>query len=209
MISFKWNTFAVTAESRVTRCVRGRISGKLVSEVLLVRPLPTKSFITVAACLIVLVANASCSRRRDSNLLSQKCHDLIILDPQAETPVRISQLETSCPTPYSVELTFRVVSNSTRPIKRYEVRAITIYDGTQDSASSVSTTRPEPDGSASTKDQMSSDMIGVTLKHMWSDPRAKLTLSVWSVTFADGSTWNHSPADVSNGQPRRSWAHGA
>ena len=178
------------------------------SEVTLGATLLTKSFITVAACLIVLVAHASCLRRQDSNLLSQTCHDLIILDQQAETPVRISQLETSCPTPYSVELTFRVVSNSMRPIKRYEVRVITGYDGVPDSASSVSTTRPEPDGSASTKDQMSSDMIGVTLKHMWSDPRAKLTVSVWSVTFADGSTWNHSPADVSNCQPRRFWAHG-
>ena len=156
---------------------------------------------SLTPCLIVAIAICSgCltlrwsseSTTQNSVVAERPCRDgLIVVENQPDAPVRISILKTDCLNPYFPGAGFQVESKVTRPIRRYQVRILQSYDGVLDSDSTSSSEIKEPGGSLFSKDESSSEYMSWALKRGWfKDSEPKLTFTVWSVTYADGSVWN-------------------
>jgi hypothetical protein len=156
--------------------------------------------ITIVACLSVIAIGSGCITLRTSSgstaqksLTAEKpCRDgLIVVEKQPEAPVRISILKTDCMNPYMPGASFQVEPNVARPIHRYEVRILLSYDGVYSSYSTSLAETREPGGSVFSKNFSTSDYMSWGLKRGWfKDPEPKFTFTVWSVTYADGSSWN-------------------
>lgn len=139
------------------------------------------------------IADIACLSARKLPTSVQCRNGLLVVEQQPDTPVRISILDTNCPNPYFANVRFQMEERSARPISRYEVRMSRAYDGNEDGYSTV--VGSIVDGSSGqslfSKDQQSTNSFGVSLRRGWfKDPEAKLTLSVWSVSFSDGTVWN-------------------
>jgi hypothetical protein len=157
------------------------------------RNLATRLIVGLITCAIGIATSSLWSTPGNSPANGQRCRDgLVILEQQLDAPARLSISETNCPNPYFANVGFNLESKSTRPISRYEVRMITSYDGIVDSYSTMQGSRTaEGKDITSSNDQRMSDFVGVGLKRGFlRAPNAELRLSIWSVTFTDGTMWN-------------------
>jgi len=114
---------------------------------------------------------------------STNCYGLVAVESQPEAPVRLSISNAAC-THVSKSVRFTLENISNKPIVKYEVRGLRIHGQTV--SSNVSLTS-----------EFSSEMDPHGLRtediEERSVPAGQLTslrLAVWSVTFADGTTWN-------------------
>jgi|GEM_PF-2871424 len=159
-------------------------------------------FLLVAASGCVTFGGSSSSTARSALVGEQPCRaGLIVVEEQADAPVRISNLKTDCRNPNVPGAGFQVEPNVARPIRRYEVRILHSYDGVYDGYSSDSAGTTGADGGpVFSKDSSSSSYMSWGLKRGWfKDPEPKFTFTVWSVTFTDGSTWNRASPVAENG----------
>ena len=146
---------------------------------------------------VVVAASTGCLTVQpilpDSIAQNRPCRDgLFIVEQQPDAPVSVTVLKTSCPNPHNAGAGFQVESNVRQPIQHYEVRLIHSYDGVVDSYDTF-TAGARKCGSVFCKDDSFSESTGFALKRGWfKDPEPKLTFTVWSVTFADGTTWKRS-----------------
>ena len=116
--------------------------------------------------------------------------DVVSVDHQPNIPLHISLADTAC---YDhVTLAQFVVENTgTKTISRYEIRGIRTYERSIDTGLGVSTsgTTLEPqqsrDGGLGTNE---GTVRGVAVGRLTS-----LKLSVWSIVYADGTTWTSLP----------------
>jgi len=170
--------------------------------------LTSRLIITFVACVLVIAIGSGCitlrtssdSTGRNSLTAEKACRDgLIVVEKQPDAPVRVSILKTDCLNPYLPGASFQVEPNVTRPIRRYEVRILLSYDGVYSSYSSTSAGTTEPGVSVFSKDSSSSDYMSWGLERGWfKDPEPMFTFTVWSVTYADGSSWNRTAAVADN-----------
>lgn len=157
--------------------------------------------ICIATCSSCLTLHWSSESTTQDLVVERPCRDdLIVVENQPDAPVRISILKTDCLNPYFPGAGFQVESNVTRPIRRYQVRILQSYDGVFDSDSTCSAETKEPGGSLFSKDESSSEYMGWALRRGWfNDPEPKLTFTVWSVTYSDGSVWNRAVPVAASG----------
>ncbi len=151
------------------------------------------SIVPIIVCL-ALVSSVACTVAPAANYTEQLCPDrLVIIEPQPGAPVRISLLKTNCQEPNFANVGFRTEATGAGRISQYEIRMHASHEGVTDSYSTVISGfgTLEPDDPAFHERQNSSETIGVTLaRGRFKASVDELKLAVWSVTFADGTTWN-------------------
>ena len=156
--------------------------------------LTPRSLVVVIVCLIGIGIGVVYITERRPAAPNQQCRKgLVVVEPQPDAPIRISLMETNCPDPYFANVSFKTETTGSRPVSRYDVRMRASHAGITDSYSTVVSGfgTVEPEDPAFSQHQDSSEFIGVTLNRgLFRAPVDELKLSVWSVTFKDGTIWN-------------------
>ncbi len=141
----------------------------------------------VIVCLIA-ASSASCTRRSSSTSNMDCRKDLILVEQQSDAPLHISILETSCQDGDFAQVHFKVEATARGPISGYEIRIGCKSNGVTESYSTV--TSRAAAGESLPREQPGSDLVGVRLaRGFLKAPVDEVNLSVWSVVFTDGTTW--------------------
>lgn len=110
-------------------------------------------------------------------------HGIVSVELQSQAPLRISISDTACQNSHSAHVQFAVENISSKPIIKYEIRAIMSYDGLVDDGLGVSTEGVENFQPHQTR----TGFIGGGVLRVGELKGFKLR--VWSVDFADGTKW--------------------
>ena len=143
---------------------------------------------------LIGVAIASIGFRRESvksvRLLSgPPCtNEIVSVEPQYQVPLRISISDTACQSSHEANVQFVVENISSKPIIKYEIRSIMKYDNLVDDGLGVSTEGFGNLGSHQTQ----TGFIGGGVLQV--GELRDFQLTVWSVTFGDGTKWTRSSA---------------
>ena len=133
------------------------------------------------------------SPAKSNKLLSGiPCRDgLVSVEPQVDVPLRITISEAVCDNPQGASVQFVVENVSSKPISKYDICRIATYEGLIDDKSGVTTM-----GTILQPHQTKIGFIGGgVITGAGGVPVGELKsykLGVWSVIFADGSTWKRS-----------------
>ena len=128
--------------------------------------------------------------KANSLLSGPPCRDgLVSVESQPDVPLRISISESVCENPQMTSVHFMVENVSSEPISKYEIRSIETYGRIIDDGGGVTT-----EGAILQPHQKHEGFIGGgVLAGVGGVPVGELKsykLAVWSVTFADGTTWS-------------------
>ena len=133
------------------------------------------------------------SHGQDGKLvLGPPCREGVVsAEPQPDAPLRITIGDAGCDTPQTASVQFVVENISSSPISQFEIRAIETCDELVEEGTSVTTM-----GRVLYPHQMQNGFIGSgILSGAGGKPVGPLKsyqVTVWSVTFSDGTTWRRS-----------------
>lgn len=148
--------------------------------------------VAVITCALGIITATTRSGFGNATASDQRCRKgLVVVEEQPDAPVHVRVLETTCPVnPSFANVHYQVEGRTTRLIKRYEVRNIESYNGIEESHGALIGTK---EGEGFTAADLENDFAftGVRLdRGIFRAPIDEVRLCVWSVTFADGTTWN-------------------
>lgn len=143
-------------------------------------------------------------RVESSRFLSgQPCRDGVVsVESRSDVPLRITISDTACDNPQSANVHFVVENVSTKPITRYEIRSLRAYDELTDEGSGVSTETIEP---LQPRQTQIGFLGGGVVRGSCGKPVSELKsfqLVVWSIDFADGTTWTRRSRSRNDGSPQ-------
>lgn len=128
--------------------------------------------------------------RRAIELSGPPCREgLVTAEAQPDIPLRLTVGKSACASPQEVKAEFEAENIGSVTIKTFTVRALGDYDR------AISIRKGVDIASGVLKPhQTTTGIVGTGT----GDPKATLTsckLTVWSITYADGQTWNRSPVE--------------
>jgi hypothetical protein len=118
---------------------------------------------------------------------------LLSIEPQDGVPIRLIILNSRCASPHSAEVQVVAENIGTEVITRFEIGGIGTYDRPVTGRKGVNIV-----GSKLAPHQTTTGIVETdTLNDETSRMLTRFTLLVWSITYADGKTWNHPPHNKS------------
>jgi len=112
---------------------------------------------------------------------SKNCYGLVAGESQPEAPVRLSISNAAC-THLSKSVRFTLENISDKPIVKYEVRGLRTHGRTISSYLNLT--------SEFTNEMDPHELRTEVIEERSDSQLTSFQLAVWSVTFADGTTWN-------------------
>ena len=113
---------------------------------------------------------------------------LVSVEPQLNAPLQIKISEATCDNPQEANVYFVVENISSKPIIRFVIRSIKTYERLVNDGSSVTIEGASPVQPRHTINGFLGGGVR-TRGGEWVGELQTNQLTVWSVTFADGTTW--------------------